>query len=298
MFFSPNHKKNSLDYTKDSIDETRNNPIHMKNSPADMKNSANHKENSPLKIIISPDRTLPIPVLRGTSSQENICKDQKEKKMQKLNMEVQEAKALLKTALRYGQDKSPDGLPQSVVQSLSAAIDAAVSADVAHQNATRDAERATSLQDQLMEKAFGLVRKLRAAAKACFGDDDTQAMRDFHVGKILNSVKNMVAELAYLKTAVTKCDGSLSGFGVKDIAALDTTAAELSDADQTQENAVNLRKAARDRRDKALSALLASVRRVQNAARSLFGDNKSIMTEFGLIAKARAARKPKPATKA
>jgi hypothetical protein len=60
------------------------------------------------------------------------------------------------------------------------------------------------------------VRKLRAAAKACFGDKDKQAMRDFHVGKILNSVKDMVSELACLKTVVAKCTEQLSGFGVKD----------------------------------------------------------------------------------
>ncbi|MBN2353471.1 MAG: hypothetical protein JXD23_12940 [Spirochaetales bacterium] len=149
-----------------------------------------------------------------------------------------------------------------------------------------------------MEKAFVLVRKLRAAAKVCFGDKDKQVMSDSRVGKILNSVKNMLSELAYLKTAVAKCDGQLAGFGVRDVASLDTTARELSAAYETQVNAVNLRKAARALRDKALSALLAAVRRVQNAARSLFGDDKVIMTEFGLVPKQRAAKKTKAFTKA
>lgn len=217
--------------------------------------------------------------------------------MERLDFTVQSAKALLGVCKKYLKTDANEGISQDDIDLLQTRVDDASMKDTAQKKAVETLGNLTNLQNGIMEKGFGLIRKTQSAAKAAYGEDNKPKMKEFHVGgDSLRTVKAMMSELKYMKSVATdhKDDLAKSGLKDSDIANFDVISAELSDSDTQQENAKKIQKRSTKERDDSLDVLQKAMRRIRNVAKSVFADQAAVLIEFEPVAEGRSAAKKNP----
>ncbi len=212
--------------------------------------------------------------------------------MEKLDATVQEGNVLLGTSTKYAAGASGDGISAEDIQSLTTTIADATTKDTMQKTAMQTVADLTAQQNKGMERGLAHIRKTQNAAKAAFGENDRQRMKEFHVGgNSLTTVKAMVTELSYMKStaATNKTELAKSGFKDADLTEFDTITQALSDVDVKQENAKKVQKNATTARDEAMNGLRGVMKKIRNTAKVIFAGRKDVLVEFEPIPAGRSA---------
>ncbi len=171
-----------------------------------------------------------------------------------------------------------------------------VNKNSAQKAAQMTAEQKTKEQDDLMKDAERAVTQIQNAAKSAFPGKEV-TLKEFKVGMNKpNSVKAMIALLAYLAGGVQKYSEDLlaNGLTQDDITNLSNLYAILVGAEAAQENAKKLRNAATAIRDAAAAKLRETVSATRSYLKAVFKDDPAALEEFKSIVKARGKATPKP----
>jgi pullulanase/glycogen debranching enzyme len=211
-----------------------------------------------------------------------------------VNEILQDANLLEKTVAKYATEMADAGVSASMVEG--AASDLAEKDKKKKQAVDLVAEK-TALQNQIMLQGMDAINKIQSGAKSAFGKNKT-ITKEFHIGVDKPvTVKGMMRELVYIKDTATTYLTDLKKNGIKDadIAALDTIATDLKEADADQEQAKKLQVNATADRDSSLQVLKDLMTKIRNNAKVVFAKNENVLNEFSSILNTRNSKKAAPA---
>lgn len=214
---------------------------------------------------------------------------------------VQESNSLLGLMEKYNAPLDEAGFGEPERNGFTLAIAEALAKDTAQKNAVEFVRQKTVAQNDALAAALQQIRASQNAARAAFGEGNTTRMKEFHVGKErLNTSSTLITELAYQKDVAVKYQTELTknGLSVADIAAFDTFALGLTQADKEQENAKKAQVSSTAARDKAVDALDKLIKKVRNIVKVKFRSDPDVQKEFSSITRKAASAKEETAVKA
>jgi len=199
-----------------------------------------------------------------------------------INALVQDGRALLVSARKYQSQLTEGGVTEAEITEVENAVTALETQDNAYENSKNARHAKTAAQNEQMETARLLVKKIRTAGKVLFMKDEPK-LKELHIGQsIPRSVNEMVSELFYLKDIAGKYSETLLTRGIKraDMEALTDCHTQLAQIDGEQEAARLAQLTARDSVNAAIDDLIVKFFRIRKTAEIVFIDNKSILQEF------------------
>jgi hypothetical protein len=222
--------------------------------------------------------------------------------MEEFDYTLQDAKVELATAQKHIAGTSGSGINPDFITELENGIADATAKGKAQEDAIKAVGALTVKQNGSLTSALSLRAKLQNAAKAVYGTDDVQIMKEFHVGNDMGiAVKIVSTELTYLGGVAEKRQADLlkAGFTAADVASFAAFSAQLDANDTAQELAKKSQINATAARNASIKALQKSMKKVRNNARVVFGDDDAILLEFEPIpGGVHAAKKPDTPTTA
>jgi hypothetical protein len=219
--------------------------------------------------------------------------------MEEFDYTVQDAKVELATAQKHTAGTSGSGINPDFVTELENGIADAAAKGKAQEEAVKAVGALTEKQNGTLTRALALRTKLQNAAKASYGEENIQVMKEFHVALDLGTaVKAVSTELTYLGGVAEKHQADLlkAGFTAADVAAFKTLSAELDANDTAQELAKKAQINATASRNSSMKALQKSMKKVRNNAKVVFENDDAILLEFEAIPEGHAAKKQAAAT--
>jgi len=199
-----------------------------------------------------------------------------------INLNLQDALNLETIAAKYQTQLADAGITVEFMAQFRSEIETLQAVDVKQKNAVTDKKTATRTQDAAMVQCRACQNKVLNIARNAY-EDNKERLKEFHVGNAyVKTVAAMLTELAYLKSVVTARLSELSAWGASEtlISDIDGCIADLTAADNVQENNKNLQTAATDERGRAAKTLKNSKNRIRRAAKIVFADNADILREF------------------
>jgi len=199
-----------------------------------------------------------------------------------VDINLQDALNLEPVANKYQAQLNAAGIKVEFMVQLRTEIETLQAKDVRQKEAVAGKETATRAQNEKMRLCRACQKKVINIAKNAYVDN-RERLKEFHVGNAyIQGVAQMLTELAYLKSAVTTHQDELASWGADAalITEIEVCIADLTAADNTQENAKNLQNVATVERDRASKILKNSKNRIRRAAQIVFADNPDVRKEF------------------
>ena len=199
-----------------------------------------------------------------------------------VDRKIQDAQNLEPVANKYQSQIATAGISTEYMTEYHTKLEDAIAKDVAQKESMENKKSATRLQDSVLKRCYAALKKVLNIAKSAYVDDRDR-LKEFHIGgKLVRGVGATLAELAYMKNAVTDHMDELGQWGANEalLTEIDTCIRELTDADNSQENAKNLQVVATNERDRAVDMLEKAKYRIRKAAEIVFADNADMLKEF------------------
>jgi len=198
---------------------------------------------------------------------------------------LQDADVLFGTGEKYQPTLTEFGLPADFIANGRAIADSLRARATAYDNSINEGKDKTTVQNAQLSEAVVQIDTVRKYARIVYYGDKNM-LKQFHVGvKLVKKVAFIASELSYIRELGEQHKTDLLAAGLKetDLTILETSLANLREADTAQENALKAQGVLCTERDKLLDDLLTYKFKLRQIAAVAFRGNKAVLAEFKSI---------------
>jgi len=204
---------------------------------------------------------------------------------QNISNHLQDADVLFGTAEKYQPALTEFGMPADFIATGRTLADSLRTKATAYDSSINAGKDKTAVQNTRLSEAVTQIDTVRKYARiAYYGDKNL--LKQFHVGvKLEKTVTLISSELSYIRELGEQHETDLLAAGLKesDLTILETSLANLREADTAQENVLKTQGVICTERDKLFGDLLAFKFKLRQIAAVAYRGNKAVLAEFKSI---------------